>query len=251
MQNQLNECSTPRYLALITGSSRGIGQAVCLELAANGFDIAGFHRGPDEETAEAVRALGANYSSYQVDVSDEEAVRSGFRALHNDSPGRLHAVVINAGIARDGYAAAMCGEKFRSVIEVNLFGAFYVAREALKAMRKTGGNIVFVSSVSGVSGQPGQVNYSASKGGINAMVQSLAKEASSSQIRVNAVAPGFIETDMIRSMDAKARQKLIQLVPLGRVGLPSEVARVIRFLVSDESAYVTGQILRVDGGITA
>jgi len=246
-----DEGVTMKPMALITGSASGIGQAASAELAANGFDIVGFQHHLAGDTGMIVEELGASYFCYQVDVTDEDAVRSGFRALHADSMNNLRAVVINAGVTRDGFAAAMTGEKFRSVIEVNLFGAFYVAREAIKTMRKTGGSIVFVSSISGISGQPGQANYSASKGGVNAMVQALAKEVSSLGIRVNAVAPGFIETDMLRSMDAKARRELVERVPLGRVGHPSEIARVIRFLATEESSYITGQILSVDGGITA
>ena len=239
-----------RALALITGSSRGIGQAAAAELASRGYDIAGFRREQPGVTPQIIKEQGVNYQDYQVDVCDEEAVRAGFRELKDDFPGALRTVIINAGITRDGLAAAMTGEKFRSVVEVNLFGAFYVAREAIKTMRKSGGSIVFVSSVSGIRGQVGQANYSASKAGVNALVQVLAKEASATNIRVNAVAPGFIDTDMVRGMDARARTQLTERILLGRIGLPVEVARAIGFLASDQASYITGQVLVVDGGLT-
>jgi len=238
-------------LALVAGSSRGIGKATCVDLAQAGFDIIGFHRGNDDETAAAVESVGKTYYSYQVDVGDEEAVRAGFRSLRADCPGTLRAVVISAGVTHDGLATVMTGEKFRSVFDTNLFGAFYVARESLKAMRKTGGAIVFVSSASGVRGRPGQPNYAASKAGINALVQSLTKEASVYNIRVNAVAPGFTETDMLRNMDAMTRIRMMHAVPLGRPAQPSEIAHVVKFLAMDESSYITGQTVIADGGLIA
>ena len=243
-----------RPVVLITGASRGIGQSSAVAMAEAGYDIVGFSRSGDEdssETLDLVSQAGGTYSSHKVDVSVEDDVRSAFRAFLAANGRRLDAVVVSAGITSDGFAATMSADRFDSVIAVNLRGTFLVCRESVKAMRKTGGAIVLLSSTSGVSGQAGQINYSASKGGVNAMTQSLAKEVAGLGIRVNAVAPGFTDTDMFRRMDAKARTGLTQHIPLQRVAHPQEVAKAIRFLATEESSYITGQILPVDGGLTA
>jgi len=243
-----------RPVALITGASRGIGHASAVALAQAGYDVVGFSRSGESdssETAELVRQAGGTYSSHKVDVSVEADVRTAFRSFLAATGRRLDAVVVSAGITSDGLAATMSADRFDSVIAVNLRGTFLVCREAVKAMRKSGGSIVLLSSTSGVSGQAGQINYSASKGGVNAMTQSLAKEVAGMGIRVNAVAPGFTDTDMFRRMDAKARHDLTRHIPLQRVAHADEVARAIRFLATPESSYITGQILPVDGGLTA
>lgn len=244
-----------RSIALVTGASRGIGRAAAVTLAAAGYDIAGWYRSNDDEssvTAALVQENGGTYVGTRLDVGDEDAVRTAMRALRSDFPsGGLRAVVVAAGITSDGFAGTMSAEKFRRVVETNLVGSFFVCRDALRVMRKTGGAIVLLSSTSGISGQPGQANYSASKGGINAMTQALAKEGAASGIRVNAVAPGFTDTDMYRAMDSATRQNLVKSIPLGRPGEPEEVARAIRFLATEESSYITGQVLAIDGGITA
>jgi 3-oxoacyl-[acyl-carrier protein] reductase len=243
-----------RPVALITGASRGIGQAAAVAMAEAGYDIVGFSRSGDtdsSETAAKVDLAGGTYTAHKVDVSVEADVRSAFRSFLAATGRRLDAVVVSAGITADGLAATMAADRFDSVIAVNLRGTFLVCREAVMAMRKSGGAIVLLSSTSGVSGQAGQINYSASKGGVNAMTQSLAKEVAGLGIRVNAVAPGFTDTDMFRRMDAKARNGLTQHIPLQRVAHPDEVAKAIRFLATRESSYITGQILPVDGGLTA
>lgn len=243
---------TSRPLVLVAGSSRGIGRAAAVEMARAGYDVVGWYRSgreADRQTARAVTSEGGAYDSTSVDVFDESAVRTAMREMR--TLGELKSVVITAGITSDGLAATMSAKKFLDVINVNLCGAFFVCRDALRLMRRTGGAIVVCSSISGLSGQAGQSNYSASKGGVNAMTQSLAKEAAPWGIRVNAVAPGYTDTDMLNSMDAASRRTLIERVPLRRVGTPQEVARAIRFLATDASSYITGQIIAVDGGLTA
>lgn len=243
----------PGRIALVFGGSRGIGRASAERLSADGFDVILTYRSnPDaaSDVVRTIRASGRKADAVKVDVCDEAAVRSVFRTVAA-APGRLEAVVYSAGITADGLLATMSLESWNKVIRTNLTGAFFAARQSVKAMRKTGGSIVLVSSTSGLSGQPGQGNYSASKGGINALTQSLAKEVARSGIRVNAVAPGFTETDMLRQMDAKARAAYVGMIPLGRVAQPDEIASAVAFLAGRASSYITGQILAVDGGITA
>lgn len=243
-----------RPLALVTGASRGIGSATAVALAQAGYDVVGWFQSNSDaarRTALEVEGCGAQFHPRSVDVADEDAVRAGFRAIRKDLAAPLRAVVCAAGITRDGLAGTMSTEVFDSVVATNLRGSFLVSRESIKAMRREGGSIVLVSSVAGLSGQPGQANYSASKGGVNAMTQALAKEGARLGIRVNAVAPGYTETDMYMAMDPSARARATELVPLGRAGSPAEVAAAIRFLVEDTSSYITGHILPVDGGMTA
>jgi len=234
---------------VISGSSRGIGQAAAVELAAMGLDIAGLRRSDPGATQELVQAQGAAYYDYIVDVTDEEAVRAGFHAIRQDHPNAMRVVVANSGITRDGLAQVMTGEKFRAVIDVNLNGVFYVAREGMKAMRKTGGSIILVSSVTARWGGLWQCNYAAAKAGVDALARVLAQEGARSNLRVNAVAPGLISTDMTRGMDSRVRALLMERIPMARAGTPEEVASVIGFLASDKSSYVTGQVYGVDGGL--
>jgi 3-oxoacyl-[acyl-carrier protein] reductase len=253
MPDEQNAAANTAGIALVFGASRGIGRAAAERLAESGLTVVVAYRS-DETAARAVvagiRGAGGRAEALQADVSDEAAVRAAFRVVAG-MDGALRTVVFSAGVTSDGLLATMSAESWARVIDTNLTGAFHVSRQAVKAMRKTGGSIVLVSSTSGISGQPGQGNYSASKGGINALTQSLAKEVAGLRIRVNAVAPGFTDTDMLRRMDAAARAQHAARIPLGRVGEPREIAHAIAFLAGPQSSYTTGQILAVDGGITA
>ncbi len=235
----------------MTGGSRGIGKQAALKAAEQGWNVAFTYRSnraKAEEVVETITSMGRTAIAYQVDSSNEEEVRNLFRQLGKELS-KPQAVVINAGITRDGFAATMSKEAWQAVIDTNLTGAFLCVRESIKAMRKTGGAIVFVSSISGRRSSPGQVNYSASKGGIDAMTRTLSKELASLNIRVNAVSPGFIGTDMVAEMNPDARKELTAQIPMKRLGTPEEVASVITFLIGEQSSYVTGQILGVDGGL--
>lgn len=244
--------STDRTV-LVTGGSRGIGRACAIQLAKAGWrPVITYRSGAAEAVAVVadIESAGGHGASYPLDVADESAVRTLFRTIRSDHP-PLGAVVSNAGVTRDGLAPMMSLNNWRAVIDTNLTGGFLVARETLKALRRTGGALVFVSSISGLRGQPGQSNYSASKGGLDALTRTLAREAAASRIRVNAVAPGFTDTDMVRRMPPAARNQIVTAVPLGRLADPHEIASVVCFLVGDGSSYITGQVISVDGGLSA
>ncbi|MFB6579522.1 3-oxoacyl-[acyl-carrier-protein] reductase [Streptomyces sp. NPDC056402] len=240
-------------VALVTGGSRGIGRATVLALARDGFDVAFCYRSDDtaaraleKETADwGVRVVGN-----RVDVTDPEAVRAWISATEQDL-GDIDAVVTAAGITRDNPLVLMEDEQWRQVVATNLDGVYHVCRAVVFGMmkRRTGA-IVNISSVAGVYGHATQTNYSASKAGIIGFSRALAKETGRSGIRVNTVAPGFIETDMVAAMNEKARKEALSSIPLRRMGTPEEVADLVAYLVSDRAAYVTGAVLQIDGGIT-
>lgn len=238
--------------ALVTGASRGIGAACAEALAQGGFDVAlGYVRDADgaQSTAERCGAAGVRTLVRQVDVADPESA-AAFVAAAEAEFGELDAVVLNAGITRDGLAMRMSVDDWQAVLRTNLDGAFWTAKAALRGMMKRrSGSIVAISSVIGLGGNAGQANYAAAKAGMIGMAKSLAKEVGSRGVRVNVVAPGYIETDMTADLSEDLKAKLLEGLPLARLGTAADVAGVVAFLCSPAAAYVTGTVLPVDGGM--
>ena len=239
-------------VALVTGGSRGIGRAVCLELARQGAAVAVNYAGNSaaaEETVEQCRALGVEAEAFRADVADPAACDALVAAV-KERFGRLDILVNNAGIARDGLLMTAKEEDFSQTLDTNLKGAYFCTKAAAKVMlRQKYGRIVCLSSVVGLRGNPGQTAYAASKAGVIGLVKAAAKELAGRDITVNAVAPGFIETDMTAVLPEKAKAAMLGTIPKGRPGSPQEVARAVAFFAGPECAYITGQVLCVDGGM--
>ena len=239
-------------VALVTGASRGIGAACARTLAVAGFDVAVGYAGDAAgaaQTVAAVEAAGRRAVAHRADVSDEEQA-GALVAAAEDALGPLDALVLNAGITRDGLAVRMSADDWNAVIDTNLTGAFFTARPALRGMlRRRAGSIVAVSSVVGITGNPGQVNYAAAKAGMIGMVRALAREAGGRGVRVNAVAPGYIATDMTAGLADDLRDGIVAGTPLGRLGEPEDVAAAVAFLCSPDAAFITGAVLPEDGGL--
>lgn len=246
------ERDADRRVAFVTGGSRGIGRAIAEGLAADGFDVAIAYAGnaaAAEETLEALGAAGATARAYQCDVSDSAQVNAVAKQVLADF-GSVWAVVNDAGVTRDGLFMRMSDEDFDRVLDVNLRGAFHVTRAFSRAlMRQKGGRVVNMASVVGIIGNAGQANYAASKAGLIGLTKSCARELAPRGITVNAVAPGFVETAMTAGLTDELRDQYAHQIPLGRMASPEEVAAVVRFLVSDAAGYVTGEVIRVDGGM--
>ena len=236
--------------AVVTGGGSGIGKATALKLAADGADIVIVHMDPEEKAAEVVseiQALGVKAKAIRMDVSDFEAV-SGMVTEIVEEFGSIDILINCAGITKDGLIARMKEEQFDAVINVNLKGTFNMIRHCTPVfMQQKSGTIVNVSSVSGIIGNPGQANYSTSKAGVIGLTKSTAKELVSRGVRCNAVAPGFIATDMTANLSKN--NKLVDMIPMKRMGTADEVADLIFFLASDQSSYITGEIIKVDGGV--
>lgn len=245
--------SDTRPTVLVTGSSRGIGRAIALDLAVHGYNPVIHCRGRREDAdavAQAARDAGADSRVLQFDVSDREATRANLEA-DVAANGAYYGVVLNSGIARDGAFPMLQDEDWDQVIDTNLNGFYNVLHPLVMPLvrRRQPARIVTLSSVSGLVGNRGQVNYSASKAGIIGATKALAVELASRRITVNCVAPGLIETDMVSDMPEDMRKKMLEHIPAGRMGDPAEVAAAVRFLLSPEAAYITRQVLSVNGGM--
>ena len=241
-----------KRVALVTGASRGIGYAIAERLAAEGHDLAicGTREATIREAADKlVAAFGVEVLPAAVDVADRDAIQAfvGNVVKHF---GRLDVLVNNAGITRDNLSMRMKAEEWQAVLDTNLGSVFHASQAAIRPMMKGKfGRIINISSVVASMGNPGQLNYCASKGGVDAMTRSLAREIGSRGITVNAVAPGFIATDMTAGLGDDAHAKLSEQIPLGRLGSAEDIARAVAFLASDGAAYITGQVLHVNGGM--
>jgi 3-oxoacyl-[acyl-carrier protein] reductase len=239
-------------VVLVTGGSRGIGKAVVEEFSAAGYGVA-FTYSSNAEAAnalvESLRSQGRAAAAYQADVRDFARAKEAIAQAQKDV-GEIHVLVNNAGIKRDGAFAGMTPEAWRDVIDTNLGGTFNYTRLLMRELMLRSGVIINMTSVSGQQGMAGQTNYSASKAGIIGFTRSLAKEVARFGVRVNAIAPGFIETDMTGAIDENVRKKLYSQIPMGKPGSARDVARLAVYLASDDAAYVTGQIWTMDGGLS-
>ncbi len=248
----MTDFAHPSKVALVTGGSRGIGQAIAVELARAGALVAFTYKASPEgarETEKRIAEAGGRGQAYECDVADLAAVEALVARILEEH-GRLDVVVNNAGITRDQLLARVKPADFDAVIATNLRGTWNVCKAAIRALLKArGGRIINLSSVVAQMGNAGQSSYAASKGGVEAFTRSLAREVGSRGITVNAVAPGFIETDMTRGLPEEASRALLERIPLGRFGSVEDVAAAVRFLASDAAAYVTGQVIHVNGGL--
>lgn len=240
-------------IALVTGGSAGIGRAVAIDLAAKGATVViNYNRSREgaEETLNVIREAGGKAAIVKADVSDPDEVDAMFAKIKKHFK-KLDILVNNSGVTRDGYLMMMSREAFDTVIKTNLYGCYYCTQGAIRLMcaAKNGGAIVNISSTSGVVGQDGQANYSASKGAIVSFTKTVAKEYARHGIRANVVAPGFIDTRMTQANRKLLEEKYMQYIPMGRFGEPQEIANVVTFLASDLASYITGKTIVADGGL--
>lgn len=238
-------------VAFVTGASRGIGRAIALSLCRSGFDIvvASPEIEKNEEVAEEIRACSGEAMTVNLDVTSPESVKEAIGKAIKDKS-RIDVLVNNAGVTRDGLAVRMKLSDWELVMKINLQGAFLCSQAVLPGMMKNRwGRIVNISSVVGQAGQAGQANYAASKAGLIGLTKSLAQEMASRNVTVNAVAPGYIQTDMTKVLPDDVKEKILAGVPLGRIGKPEDIAAAVKFLASEDASYITGQVIAVNGGM--
>lgn len=238
-------------VALVTGASRGIGREIAQSLCKSNYDIivASPEVENNEAVAESIRACGGRAMTLNLDVSSQDSVKEGVSAALKEM-GRIDVLVNNAGITRDALAMRMKPADWNLVLQINLTGAFYVAQAVMPAMMKERwGRIINITSVVGEMGNPGQANYVASKAGLIGLTKCLAKELASRNITVNAIAPGFIETDMTAVLPQDVKDQMLATIPLKRFGRPSDIANAVKFLASEDANYITGTVIKVNGGM--
>ncbi len=234
------------HIAIVTGGTRGIGEAISKRLLADGFKVAASYAGNDEAAQKFEQTTGAR--TYKWDVSDFGACRDGVAQVEADL-GPVSVLVNNAGITRDGTLHKMTPEQWQAVIQTNLSSCFNMCRAVIEGMRERGyGRIVNIGSINGQAGQYGQVNYAAAKSGIHGFTKALAQEGAAAGITVNAIAPGYIDTDMVASVPERVLEKIIARIPVGRLGQAEEIARGVSFLVAENAGFVTGSTLSINGG---
>ena len=240
-------------IALVTGAGRGIGREIALELARRGCSVAVNYSRSEKAAEEAVteiEAMGRKAFAVKADVSSAAEVKEMFASVASKL-GPVEILVCNAGITKDNLLMRMKEDEWNDVISADLSSLFYCAKEALRPMLKARwGRIIAISSITGLIGNPGQCNYAAAKAGMTGFIKSLAREVGSRGITANAVAPGYIETDMTSELPAEIKEAMLKNIPSGRTGTPSDVAKAVAFLASDDSEYIQGQVIAVDGGMT-
>lgn len=233
-------------IALVTGGTRGIGESISVMLKEHGYTVIANYAGNDQAAQEFTEKTGIQ--TYKFDVSDFESVTRSINDIESEI-GSIDILVNNAGITRDGTMHRMDFEQWNKVIQTNLSSCFNTSRAVIEGMRERSfGRIVNIGSVNGQAGQYGQVNYAAAKSGIHGFTKALAQEGAAKGITVNAIAPGYVETDMVRAVPEEVLAKIVRTIPVGRLGQPEDIARSVLFLVADEASFVTGSTLSINGG---
>ena len=238
--------------AFVTGGSRGIGSAIALALGKTFHVVVGFANSEDKgnDVVKEIVAAGGSASTVQIDISNAESVDNAFTRIEKEY-NSVDVLINNAGVTKDNILPRMKEDEWLEVIQTNLTGSFYTSQRAIKLMMKNKwGRIVFISSVVGLSGNQGQANYAASKAGLIGLAKSISKEMGSRNITSNVVAPGYIETDMTSFLDDQNKENIIEQLSIKRIGKPEDISNVVSFLCSEESEYITGQVIPVDGGLT-
>ena len=238
--------------AFVTGGSRGIGKAIAIELGNNFHVVVGYSNSEDKanDVAKDIISSGGSASTVRVDISNSESVDEAFTSIEKDYTS-VDVLINNAGVTKDNILPRMKKDEWLEVIQTNLTGSFYTSQRAIKLMMKNKwGRIIFISSVVGISGNQGQANYAASKAGLIGLAKSISKEMGSRNITSNVVAPGYIETDMTSFLDDQNKENIIEQLSINRIGKPEDISNVVSFLCNEESEYITGQVIPVDGGLS-